>query len=138
MVRVRRFAALAGAVVALSLLVAPASLAASRTTQPGKTVLVYFVFTDNKLAYEIFRQTQGGGSETLFLEKYVVRGDFAKVIVINRSKKPHGFVFMGHKIRDLEPGRKVRFSAALLRRGGFPYRSTTDSGKAYRGVFPVY
>jgi hypothetical protein len=138
MFRARVLVVITGAALALTLLCASASLAGSRTTQPGKNVLVYFVINDQKIAYEILRKTQGGGSTDLFLEKYVLRGDFATFTVINRGKKPHGFVFFGHKIPTLKPGGKVHFSAPLLRRGSFPYASPTDPGKAFRGVFPVY
>ena len=138
MLRARRLAAVAGAAFALTLLCSSASLAGSRTTQPGKTVLVYFVFTDKNIAYAIYREVQGGGTNELTLQRYVLRGDFAKFFVINRGKKPHGFVFFGHKIPNLKPGGKVHFSATLLRRGSFPYRSPTDPGKAFRGAFPVY
>jgi hypothetical protein len=127
-----------GAGVALALVWSPVSLAGSRTTQPGKTVLVYFVINDQKIAYAIYRTMQGGNINELTLQRYVVRGDFAKFFVINRGKKPHSFDFYGHKIPTLKPGGKVHFSAALLRRGAFPYASTTDPGKAFRGVFPVY
>ena len=136
--RARRLTAILGAGVALALLCSSVSLAGSRTTQPGKTVLVYFVINDQKIAYAIYRTMQGGNTNELTLQRYVVRGDFAKFFVINRGKKPHGFVFFGHKIPTLKPGGKVHFSAALLRRGAFPYASTTDPGKAFRGVFPVY
>ena len=136
--RARRFAAIAGGALALALLGSSASLAGSRTTQPGKTVLVYFVINDQKIVYGIYREQQGGGTDFLTLEKYVVRGDFAKFFVINRGKKAHGFVFFGHKIPTLKPGGKVHFSAALLRRGSYPYSSPTDPGKAFRGKFPIY
>jgi hypothetical protein len=136
--RARRLGAVVGAALVLTLLCSSASLAGSRTTQPGKTVLVYFVINDQKIAYAIYREVQGGGTNELTLEKYVLRGDFAKFFVINRGKKSHGFVFFGHKIPILKPGGKVHFSATLLRRGSFPYRSTTDPGKAFRGAFPVY
>ena len=46
MVRARRLATLAGAVLALALICSSASLAGSRTTAPGKNVLVYFVIND--------------------------------------------------------------------------------------------
>jgi hypothetical protein len=136
-VRARRYAALAGTLLALALLCASASLAGRSTTQPSKNVLVYFVITDQKIAYEILRPTVGGGSD-LTLEKYVLRGDFATFFVINRGKKPHGFAFLGKKFAPLKPGRKARFHRALLVRGVFPYRSTTDRGKAFKGVFRVY
>jgi hypothetical protein len=123
--------------MALALLVSAASLAKGTTTAPGKHVLVYFVINDKKIAYEILRTTAGGGNNELFLEKYVVRGDFATFYVINRGHKRHGFTFYGHQIPPLKPGARARFSASLLRRGSFPYASTTDKGKAFKGVFPV-
>jgi hypothetical protein len=122
----------------LALLSSGASLAATTTTQPGKTVLVYFILYDNKISYTIYRTAQGGGTGDLFLEKWVVRGDFATFFVVNRGKKPHGFAFLGRKFGVLKPGHRVRFARDLVRRGAYPYRSTTDRGKAFKGVFPVY
>jgi hypothetical protein len=125
-------------VLALGLLSSSVSLGASRTTAPGNHVLVYFVINDKKVAYEIFRTTAGGGTDQLFLEKYVVRGDFATFYVINRARKPHGFDFYGHKIGPLKPGTRTHFNATLLKRGTFPFASTPAGGKAFRGIFPVY
>jgi len=138
MVRARRLATLAGAVLALALLCSSASLAGSRTTAPGKNVLVYFVINDKEIRYQIYRETAGGGASDLTLEKYVLRGDFARFFVINRGKARHGFAFLGKKFAPLRPGHRARFSRALLARGAFPYRSTTDPGKAFKGVFRVY
>jgi hypothetical protein len=137
-VRARRFATLVAAVLALAFLSTSTSVAASRTTAPGKRVLVYFVINDQKIAYAIYRETAGGGTSELFLERYVLRGDVATFIVINRGKKPHGFDFFGHKIPPIKPGKRAHFSAPLLRRGSFPYASPSDRGKAFKGVFPVY
>jgi hypothetical protein len=120
-----------------ALLCSSVSLAGSETTAPGKTVLVYFVIDDQKILYQVYREMQGGGSGELTLEKFVLRGDFAKVTVINRGKKRHGFAFLGKKF-TVTPGHRAHFSRALLVRGAFPYRSTTDRGKAFKGVFRVY
>lgn len=125
--------AVAGAVLAL--LGSSAALAGTRTTQPGKNVAVYFVFTDQKLVIGIYRE--GPDPSLQFIEKYVVRGDFATFKVINRGKKPHSIAFMGKKY-TLKPGQKAHFSRVLLVRGTFPYSSPTDPGKAFNGVFPVY
>jgi hypothetical protein len=138
MVRARRLAALGVAVLAASGLWVPVSLAASRTTAPGKNVLVYFVIDDKQIRYQIYRETAGGGTSDLYLEKYVLRGDYASFFVINRGKKQHGFAFMGKKFAELRPGHRAHFNQALLARGSFPYRSTTDSGKLFKGVFRVY
>jgi hypothetical protein len=140
MVRVRRLAALAGAVLALGAhgFWVPASFAASSTTAPGKNVRVYFVIDDKQIRYQIYRETAGGGASDLYLEKYVLRGDYASFFVINRGKKQHGFAFMGKKFAELRPGHRAHFNRALLVRGSFPYRSTTDRGKLFKGVFRVY
>jgi hypothetical protein len=136
--RASRLTAFVGVLLALTLLGSSASLGARETTAPGNHVLVYFVINDKKVAYEIFRTTAGGGTDQLFLEKYVVRGDFATFYVINRAKKPHGFDFYGHKIAPLKPGHRTKFNATLLKRGTFPFTSTPAAGKSFRGVFPVY
>jgi hypothetical protein len=131
--RARRFAAVGGAVLAL--LGSSAALAGTKTTEPGKNIAVYFVFTDQKLTIGIYRQ--GPDPSFLFIDKYVVRGDFATFNVINRGKKQHSIAFMGKKFR-LKPGQKAHFSRALLVRGAFPYSSSTDRGKTFNGVFRVY
>jgi hypothetical protein len=134
MVTARRLAV----VVALAALIcASSALAAETTTQPGKTVLVYFVISDKNIAFEILRPTVGGNNE-VYLEKYASRGDFAKFTVINRGKKTHGFAFLGKKFGQIKPGHRERFNRALLVRGAFAFRSTTDSGKAFKGVFRVF
>jgi hypothetical protein len=133
--RVRRLTPVVVAAIALALLCASPSFARSRTTAPSQDVTVYFVITDQKIAYEILRTTTAGSGNFL-LEKYVVRSDVATFIVINRGKKTHSFVFLG-KTFLLRPGHRAHFSRALLTRGSFPYGSTTDRGKAFKGFFPV-
>lgn len=139
MIRARQFAAVVGVALALALLCSAASLAGSATTEPGKKVLVYFIINDDKISYTIYRKTAGSDNgDLLFLEKWVVRGDVATFFVVNRGKKPHGFAFLGKKWAALKPGHRAHFSRPLLIRGRYPYRSTTDPGKAFKGVFPVY
>ena len=134
MVRARRLSIVVLAALAL---LSTSALAARTTTQPGKTVLVYFVISDKNIAYEILRPTVGGNTD-MYLEKYAFRGDFAKFTVINRGKKAHGFAFLGKKFTLIKPGHRERFNRALLVRGAFPFRSTTDRGKAFKGVFRVF
>jgi hypothetical protein len=139
-IRARRSAAVAGVVLVLALLSSNASNAGSRTTQPGKNALVYFVLNDRDIVVQIFRSTPNvSGGVDLFPERYLVRGDYATFYAVNRGKKRHGVVFLGKKVASLKPGQKVRLlRRPLLIRGGFPYRSTTDPGKAFKGVFRVY
>src|SRR5207249_3692704 len=99
--------------------------------------LVYFIYDDAKLAVAIYRESEAGGTDELYVEKYVLRGDFAKVIVINRSKKAHKLVFMKRTL-TVAPRKQVTFfSKALVKRGGYPYSSSGDPRKAFSGVFPV-
>jgi hypothetical protein len=121
----------------LALSVVSAAGAAPKTTAPGKFVQVYFIITDEKIVYAIYRQTANGAND-LFLEQYVVRGDYATFIVVNRGKKRHNLVFFGKRTPILKPGAKVRFREPLLVRGSFPYASTLDKGKAFRGTFTIY
>lgn len=132
---VRRRATVTGLVLVLALVLVPALHASRATTAPSKTVLVYFVFTDQKLVFGIYRTSTAGNSE-LYIENSVARGDFAKFTIINRGKKKHGLSFLG-KTFVLKPGAKAHFNKYLVRRGKFTYTSTTDGGKAFRGVFPV-
>ena len=57
-------------------------------------------------------------------------------MIINRGKKAHNFVFLGKTI-VLASGHKAHFFRGLLAEAPSRYRSTTDPGKAFRGVFPV-
>jgi len=127
---------LGGVILVLSLAGPSASFAATRTTQPGKNVLVYFVYTAQRLNYAIYRVGQLGLSD-LYIERYVVRGDHATFIVINRSKRVHTFVFM-KKNFTVKPGRRAHFSRVLVVRGAFPYSSTSDPGAAFKGVFKIF
>lgn len=139
MFRARRSAVLAGALT-LAFLGSSASHAATRTTAPGKTAVVYFVLQDQKIVVQIFRKTPNdSGYFDLYPERYLVRGDFATFFAVNRGKKRHGVVFLGKKVVSLKPGHKVRLlQKPLLVRGAFPYRSTTDRGKAFKGLFRVF
>jgi hypothetical protein len=116
----------------LVFLASSAALADTRTTQPGKTVLVYFVFTDTKLLYGIYREGPGGPTD-LYLGSYPARGDYAHFFLINRGKKTQSFDFMKRAF-TVRPGRRIEFSQALLYRGAFPYWSPSDRGS---GVFRV-
>jgi hypothetical protein len=132
-----RLTAIVAVVLTASFVCSSASLAVPKTTAPGQDVSVYFVISDKKVAYEIFRHAAGGATDQLFPEKYVLRGDRATFIIINRSKNPHGFTFFGHKIRVVKPGKRAHFSVTLLRRGSYAYVATTSGKKAFKGKFPV-
>ena len=128
-----RWPAFLGVVAALAL---PAS-GAFATTAPGNHVLLTFVISDKNVAYQTLRTTAGGGTDQLFPDKFVQRGDWVTVTIVNRSHKPHGFTFYGHRFKLIKPGHRTRFATALLHRGSFAYASTPAAGKAFRGKFSV-
>ncbi len=139
MTRTRRIgAAAAGIAVAVALMLSalPAALAGSRTTQPGNTILVYFIFTDKKLLTGVYREGPGGPND-LYLGTPAERGDYAIFYVLNRGRKTHSLVFMKKKF-TVKPGQKDHFERALLQRGGFKYSSPSNPGKAFSGIFKVY
>jgi hypothetical protein len=110
--------------------------AAVKTTQPGNTVLVYFIFTDKKLLAGVYREGPNGRSD-LYLGTPAKRGDYAIFYVVNRSHKTRRMTFM-KKTYTVKPGHQVRFFHALLVRGKFPYSSPSHPSKAFSGVFRVY
>ena len=125
------------AIVFALLLASTTSLAATKTTAPGRNVLVYFIFDDTRLAIAIYRESAAGGTSELAVEKYVVRGDFAKFIVINRSKKARKLSFMKRHL-VVGPRKQVTFFyKSLLKRGPFVYSSPAAPRKPFSGVFLV-
>ena len=56
----------------------------------------------------------------------------------NQSHVDQNFTLLGHKTKTLKPGDKASFSVLLNRRGIFPYRSTLDDKRPFRGLFIVY
>jgi hypothetical protein len=131
----RRLAALSGVALMLALLVSPAVPAATKTTEPGKTILVYFIFTDKKLLLGIYREGPNGVND-LYVGTPPERGDYATFYVLNRGHKTHSLTFMKKKF-TVKPGQKDHFHRALLVRGSFRYSSPSNPGKAFRGALVV-
>jgi hypothetical protein len=124
-----------GFVVVLSF--SATTLAASSTTNPGRAVLVHVKITDKGIKTYFWGIANAGGDQTYVVQTYVSRGQIAYFTVQNLGKKPHDYVVLGKKTPKLSPGAKARFHVSLVRRGNFPYQSTLDKGKAFRGVFTV-
>jgi len=117
-----------------------AAPAATETTAPGKALLVYVAIRESGITTSFWTSTKVSGEETKFVLQpgQVTRGQMAYFVVQNFGKKPHDFVVLGRKTRKLRPGDKAHFHLVLTRRGAFPYRSTLDDAKPFRGVFKVY
>jgi hypothetical protein len=119
-----------------ALVALPVALARQTTTEPGKTIQVYFIFTDKKLYYGVYREAPGDPNN-LYLGTPAQRGDYAIFYVLNRGHKTQSLVFMKQTF-TVKPGQKDHFFKALLARGSFPFSSPSNPGKAFRGVFLVY
>jgi hypothetical protein len=114
-----------------------ASVAAPRTTDPGKDLVVYVNITDRGIKLAAFLRGELAGQPNLFVAQ-PARGETATFEVRNLGRKPHSFAVLGKRTRILAPGGKARFTVFLMRRGEFPYRSAADKGKRrFRGFFTV-
>jgi hypothetical protein len=127
---------LLGSCAAVALAVSTGLPSATATTQPGKTILVYFIFTDKKLLVGLYREGPNGAND-LYLGTPPKRGDYGIFTVMNRGHKTQTLTFM-HKTYTVKVGQKDRFTASLLTRGSFPYSSPSSHGNAFSGIFKVY
>jgi hypothetical protein len=94
------------------------------TTAPGQSSSIHVRLSDTG----VWIQFQGQEA----------RGVIADFEIVNVGKEPHSFTLLGKKTPVLKPGGKASFTVTLLRRGTFPYRSTGEKGKVFRGLFVVY
>jgi hypothetical protein len=126
---------------------AAASVAATRTTAPSTKVTVLVVIDDKGIRVHSFvglgNQVPGKNEENepssmQALLGPVPRGDFMSFNIFNRGKKMHDFTIFGKKTPPIKPGKKAHLFAQALTRGNFPYRSTLDKSKAFRGYFVIF
>jgi plastocyanin len=127
----------AATLVAGAALAAPASSLA--TTVPTKTILVQVLITDQKMIVVQYQNAISGNGtpEYLLMAGSIPRGDYLRFIVLNRGKKAHDFAVFGKTTKPIKPGGKATFNKLAKVRGTFQYRSTLDSGKAFRGKIVV-
>jgi hypothetical protein len=112
------------------------ALATAKTTEPSKYILVSVVIRDDGITIGSWLGTKHHGDMTP-LAGPVPRGDYLSFQVLNIGKKVHNFTAFGKKTGPIKPGGKAHLFTAALVRGNFPYKSTVDKGKAFRGVFTV-
>lgn len=111
--------------------------AATRTTDPGKSLVVYVNISDKGIKLATFLRGQLAGNDNLFTAP-PARGQYAIFEVRNVGKKRHNFAVLGKKTRPLPPGGTSKFAVYLRARGKFPYESTLDVRKAgFHGIFNV-
>src|SRR5438046_192581 len=127
----------AGAAVALFL--AQGAAAGVRTTTPSKSATVFVLIKDTGITVYKFSEKLSAGSIGIdALRGPVPRGDILHFQIVNRGKQVHDFAIFGRKTPVLKPGQKARFNVPATTRGSFPYKSTLDRGKTFRGFFTIY
>ena len=114
----------AGASAVLLSVAAPDAFALQTTTAPGAHTFLAVLITDKGIAVANYAR--------------LPRGVLATFAVKNKSNKPQNFTLLGHKTPTLKPGGKGAFTVLLTKRGIFPYRSTLDTARPFRGLFVVY
>jgi hypothetical protein len=126
--------AVAAMVAALAL--CGGSLAGLATTAPAKSVLVEVLITDRGIvtAMWVASLTHNG---LLVQSGPIPRGDYVSINVLNRGKSVHDFKVFGKRTPPIKPGGKAHLFFRVMQRGTFPYRSTLDKGKSFRGFFSV-
>jgi plastocyanin len=124
-------------IVAVATLAVPAGTMA--TTLPTKTVLIQVLITDQKIIVAQYQNAISGNgtSEFLLMPGSIPRGDFLRFVIFNHGKKVHNFTAFGKKTKALKPGGKAQFNKLAKVRGTFPYRSTLDKGRAFRGTIVI-
>jgi hypothetical protein len=108
----------------VALAAASTASAAVQTTAPGTKAILPVLITNKAIAV--------GNSARM------PRGVLVTFVVKNESTRNQNFVFLGKRTGTLKPGGKGSFSVLLSRRGIFPYRSTLDDARPFRGLFIVY
>jgi hypothetical protein len=131
-------------IAAAVLVTAPAALGASRnappymTADPSKNLTVVVVITDGGISASAFRQYVAGDSSSMETVKGPLpSGGLATFNIFNRGKKAHDFSIFGKKTPKLAPGRTAHLYFKLGAAGKFPYRSTLDASKTFRGFLTV-
>jgi hypothetical protein len=126
------------AVAAAALLLSATSLASRATTQPAKKITLVVILDDKGVRLAAFTQLGQGSTATLNpLMGPVPRGDYVSINVYNRGSKAHNFSIFGKTTPSVKPGGKAHLFVAVMKRGSFPYGSTVDKSKAFRGILHV-
>jgi hypothetical protein len=128
-----------GLAAAAALTFSATSLAAPMTTAPTKTVLVQVLITDQRMIVAQYQGERLGNGQPGFavFPGSIPRGDYLKFVVQNRGKKVHNFTIFGKTTKPIKPGGMAHFNKLAKIRGKFPYRSTFDKGKAFRGTIVI-
>lgn len=129
--------------IAAAMIFSAGSLAGQKTTAPSKKVTVMVLINDQGIRVFFFAAQMGPDGQidpgaAIAVTGGVPRGDYVSIDVYNRGKKAHNFAILGKKTSSIKPGGKAHLFVSASMRGAFPYRSTLDTGKAFRGQITVY
>jgi hypothetical protein len=113
------------------------SLAGPKTTAPSLRLTVLVSLSDQGINLKFFRWYGGNSLVPVTGVGVAQRGGLATFNVINVGKKGHNFAILGKTTKVVKPGQRRHFNVYLTVRGNFPYQSTLDKGKSFRGVFRV-
>lgn len=96
------------------------------------------VITDTGISTSAFRQLGAGTQETLeTLKGPLPAGNVVAFNIVNRGKVRHDFKIFGRKTAAISPGKIAHLYFKLGTAGKFPYRSTLDTSKTFRGFLTV-
>jgi hypothetical protein len=122
--------------VAAALTVSPL---AAGTTAPSTSATVLVLLEDKGVTVNAYSESGGADRPVLgMLRGAIPRGDVLNFHVVNRGKKPHNFTIFGRKTKALKPGQQARFRIMATTRGRFPWKSTLDKGKKFRGFVSIF
>jgi hypothetical protein len=124
------------AAVAASLMISATGVSAPKTTAPSKKVLVQVIINDKGIILRMFQILSGDRIDVMVGP--VPRGDYLSFQVLNRGNRAHNFAIFGKKTSRIKPGHKAHLFAVAKSRGSYPYRSTLDASKGFRGLLTVY
>ena len=135
----RRLFVLALAASSLALTCSTASEATVQTTAPSKTIAILVVINDKEIILVQSRgsTTHNGSLGPTGFSGPLPRGDFLSISVLNTGKKLHNFAIFGKKTKPIKPGGKAHLFVDSITRGTYPWRSTLDSGRLFRGTVTV-
>ena len=125
------------AILVVAAAFATGALARSATTAPTKLVTVLVLIDEKGIKLSMFTARDNQNTLDTMSSRVIPRGDYITINVLNRGHKHHDFTFMGKRTPRLKPGAKAHLFVVANTRGQFPYRSTLDRGKHFRGNVTV-
>ncbi len=134
--KVRAMVLAVAVMIAAASILPAASFPASRTTVPGKYMLIFVLITDQRTTIGKWSGAKNHNG-LIPVPDTIPRGNFMSINVLNRSKKVQTFSIFGKKTPPLKPGAKAHLSQAAMVRGNFLWTSTTGKKVNYRGYLTV-